>query len=333
MKALVTGSTGFVGSALCRGLLEQGITVRAFHRPTSLPRLLEGLDVEHFEGNLTQPQTVQAAMQGVDVVFHAAAHFGRRDEPGQMYMVIVEGTRAVAQAALEAGVKRLVYTSSVAALGIPEEAPLPGFAPVLLDERHAWNYHPQDWHYGYAKYLAELEVQKAVVSGLDAVIVNPTLVFGAGDIYRRSSSIVVQAANGRLPAMVEGGLNVVHIKDVIAGHLAALQRGRRGERYILGGENMTIVNMIETAARIAGTTPPKLILPNWLVQKMSSPMRILQPFLNFPIGGNLLKMAGRYFYYDVGKATLQLGLGAPLPAQAALQDAFDWFVSVGAISK
>jgi dihydroflavonol-4-reductase len=333
LKALVTGSTGFIGSALCRGLLEQGYSVRAFHRPTSLGRLLEGLDIEHMEGNLTQPATIQAAMQGMDVVFHAAAHFGRRDEPGQMYLVTVEGTRAVVQAALEAGVKRLVYTSSSAAVGIPEEEPLPGIPPGLMDEYHAWNYRPEDWYYGYTKYLAELEVQKAVAGGLDAVIVNPTLVFGAGDIYRRSSSLVVQVANGRLPGMVEGGINVVHIRDVVAGHLAALKRGKRGERYILGGENLTFVGLIQAAADIAGTPPPKIVLPNWLVKKMSMPMRILQPFLNFPIGGNLLRLAGRYFYYDTRKAKLELGLESSQLGRSALQEAYDWFVSVGAISK
>ena len=228
MKILVTGSTGFIGGALCRELVAQGYEVRAFHRTTSNLRLLENLPVEHVIGDLTQPDSVRAAVEGVEGVFHVAAWVGMND-PGRLYAITVEGTRAVVQAALQCGVRRLVYTSSVAALGIPQ----PGI-PSLLDEHHTWNFRPEFFPYGYAKYLAELEIQKAVAQGLDAVIVNPSLVLGPGDLYRHTSSVIMQIATRKVGIAVTGGANVVHVADVVEGHIAAFSRGKTGERYILG---------------------------------------------------------------------------------------------------
>ena len=187
MKILVTGSTGFIGAALCRALVMRGHSVRAFHRPTSNLLLLNDLPVEHVLGDMTQPETIQAAMQGMEAVFHTAATLGGggRDLAGRMYTVTVEGTRTILRFAREAGVQRVVLTSSVAALGVPERFPHGEMhAPVpVMNENHTWNLRPDYWPYGYAKYLAELEVQRAVAGGQDAVIVNPTVVFGAGDIY------------------------------------------------------------------------------------------------------------------------------------------------------
>ena len=206
-----------------------GHEVRAFHRATSNLRLLEGLPVEHCIGDLTQPDSVNAAVEGVEGVFHVAAWVGMND-PGRLYAITVEGTRAVVQAALQSGVRRLVYTSSVAALGIPQ----PGI-PSLLDEHHTWNFRPELFPYGYAKYLAELEVQKGVAQGLDAVTVNPSLVLGPGDLYRQSSSVILQIATRKVGLAVAGGANAVHLADVVDGHIAAYHLGKCGERYILGG--------------------------------------------------------------------------------------------------
>jgi dihydroflavonol-4-reductase len=161
MNIFITGATGFIGGALCRAFSARGDRVFAFHRATSNLRQLEDLPVEHVIGDLTQPATLTAAVQGMDAVFHTAAWVGMNDA-GRLYAINVEGTRTVVQAALKAGVKRLVYTSSVAALGIPA----PG-VPVLLDENHTWNFRPELFPYGYAKYLAELEVQKGVAQGLE----------------------------------------------------------------------------------------------------------------------------------------------------------------------
>lgn len=319
MKILVTGSTGFIGAALCRALVEQGHSVRAFHRSSSNLRLLEGLSVDHSIGDLTQPQTVEAAMQDMEVVFHAAAWMGS-SEPGKLYAVTVEGTRAVAQAAIKLGVRRLVHTSSVAALG----APPPG-EPELLNERHTWNLRPEDWPYGYSKYLAELEIQKAVAQGLDAVIVNPTLVFGRGDIYRKSSSLVKQVATRKVSVAVDGGLNAVHLDDVIDGHLAALARGSTGERYILGGENLTILSLLQVIARVSGVPAPSVTLPGGLVRALRRPAALLEHFLDFPVSADLLLLAGRYFYFDIHKAQDMLLLPAPRPIAQAVAEAFDWF--------
>ncbi len=234
MKILVTGSTGFIGGALCQALVAQGgHSVRAFHRVNSSLRLLEGLPVEHAIGDLTQPATLTAAMEGIEAVFHAAAWMGD-SEPGRLYAVTVEGTRAVLRAARQAGVRRLVHTSSVAALGVP-----PPHRVTLMDETHTWNIRPEQYPYGYAKYLAELEIQKEVAQGLDAVIVNPALVLGAGDIHRGSTSILLKVAQRKVGVTMEGGLNVVHIQDVVNGHLKALECGQTGERYILGGQNLS----------------------------------------------------------------------------------------------
>jgi dihydroflavonol-4-reductase len=328
MNILVTGSTGFLGSRLCRALLDAGHSVRAFHRPTSITRALDPLDVEHALGDLTQRETLESAMQGIEVVFHAAASLGGHDQPGRMYAVTVEGTRAVLQAAREAGVRRVVHTSSVAALGIPERLPLPGTPPPLLNENHTWNYRPDRWMYGYTKYLAELEVQRAVADGLDAVIVNPTLVFGKGDVYRQNSSLVMQVARQRLPALVDGGLNAVHVDDVVAGHLAAMQCGRSGQRYILGGQNLSVFELIQKIALVTGSSLPAILLPDGIVHAMARPARLLETFVDTPIEPSIFYLAGYYFYYDLRKAQVELGLPRPRPVEEAIAEAYEWFREV-----
>ena len=325
MNILVTGSTGFIGSQLCRALVTQGHSVRAFHRPTSSLRGLEGLPVEHALGDMTQPATLPAAMEGIEIVFHAAAMLSDMGDPAKMYAITVEGTRAVLQAAQQAGVRRLIHTSSVAALGVPETGPRMQGVPVLMDESHTWNYSPDGWRYGFAKYLAELEVQKAVAQGLDAVIVNPAVVFGAGDVYRISNSTVVQVARGQIPVAVQGGCNVVHIADVVAGHLAALERGRCGERYILGGQNMTFLTLINLIAGVTGARPVRSVLPAWLTRALGLPMRWLHPFIDLPVDARLLSMTGLFFYYDTQKSHAELGLELPRPPDQAIREAWDWF--------
>jgi dihydroflavonol-4-reductase len=336
MKVLVTGSTGFLGSQLCGALVQAGYDVRAFHRSTSITRQLDDLPIEHAIGDLTQPDTLRAAMQGVEVVFHAAASLGGHEKAGRMYAVTVEGTRAVLQAAHEAGVRRIVHTSSVAALGIPDPIPHPnrdttGPSQGLLNETHTWNTTANRWMYGYTKYLAELEVQRAVAAGQDAVIVNPSLVFGPGDIYRQSSSLIVQVARQRLPALVDGGVNVVHIADVVAGHIEAMKCGRTGERYILGGHNLSIVDLVHSIAAVVKAPVPVLLLPAPLVRAMAGPAGLLESYLDTPIDRSILTMAGLYFFYDIRKAQVDLGLPPPRPAEQAFSEAYEWFKGVGAV--
>jgi dihydroflavonol-4-reductase len=326
LNVLVTGSTGFIGSHLCRAVAAQGHSVRAFHRPSSSLRLLEGLQVEHITGDLAQPESLLAAMEGIEVVFHAAAWMGSQDQPGRLYAVTVEGTRNVLQAALQQGVCRVVHTSSVAALGVPRmQNTSPEGSPALIDENHSWNIPPHWYPYGYAKYLAELEVQKAVAKGLDVVMVNPSLVFGPGDAYRQSTSLVTQVAHRRIPFAIEGGMNVIHVNDVIHGHLAALERGRTGHRYILGNENLTYLQLFALISSVTGSAAPAMVLPGWLVRAAALPAALFQSFLDLPVPSNLLRLAGAHFFFNLRKAREELGWEPCRPAQEAIQDAFTWF--------
>lgn len=328
---LVTGSTGFIGSQLCRALVDQGYKVRAFHRRTSPLQALGDLPVEHALGDLTQPATLRAAMDGVQAVFHAAARVGDKGTPEEMYAVTVEGTRQVLEAASEAGVRRVVHTSSVAALGVPDEARHSTPIPLLINENHTWNERPERWRYGHAKYLAELAVQEAVARGLDVVIVNPTVVVGAGDVNRVSGEIILRVARGQVPAAIPGGMNVVHIEDIIQGHLAAWERGRRGERYILGGENISHRRFLELTAEITGAPPPRWVLPTVLLRKMVFPLKMINKLVHLPISGETLYRTGYYFYYDTIKSRLQLGLPNPRSVRDALQQAYSWYRKQGII--
>jgi dihydroflavonol-4-reductase len=319
MKVLVTGSSGFIGGTLCRLLVESGYEVRAFHRSTSNLRLLEGLAVEHVIGDLSQPESVQAAVEGVEAVFHLAAWVGMND-PGRLYAITVEGTRAVVQAALKAGVGRLVYTSSVAALGMPR----PGI-PSLHDEHFTWNFTPELLPYGYAKYLAELEIQRGVAQGLDAVTVNPALVIGPGDLYRRATSFILKIAGRKIGVAVEGGVNVVHVADVARGQIAALQHGGRGERYILGGQNLTYLDLAQRIARIAGVSLPGVVLPGGLVRGLRGLGRLFEHFFELPVTADVFILAGRYLYFDTCKARTELGLPDPVGVDQSITETLAWY--------
>ena len=338
LHVLVTGSTGFIGSHLCRALLAQGHQVRAFHRQTSNLTTLAGQEIEHAIGDITELDTLAKAMQGIEVVFHAAAQVGAPGDVHKMYTVTVGGTRKVLQAAMQAGVRRVVHTSSVAALGMPEQTPH-GFdrtgeatnRSLIMDERHTWNYRPDWWFYGHAKYLAEMQVQRAVAQGLDVVIVNPAVVIGAGDINRVSGDVVVHAAQGHIPVAIPGGLNIVHISDVVRGHLAALAKGRTGERYILGGENMTHRRFLQIVAEVVGVHPPRFVVPYSLARLLVRPMSLAWKLLPLPLSGDDLRRIGYYFYYDTLKARLELGLKEARPARQAVADAFTWYREQGVI--
>jgi len=322
MLTLVTGSTGFLGSHLCRALASAGHAVRALHRPTSSLEALEGLPVETVPGDILDPASLACAFDGVQVAFHAAAEMGPWRRPEQMRASHIIGTRNVVSAALEARVERLVHLSSVAALGIPDR---PGEDAPWLTEDHPWNASPRAWPYGFAKYRAEGKVLDGVARGLDAVIVNPALVIGPGDVHRVRSSLIWQVAQGRVPAAVHAGLNVVHVDDVIEGCLAALGRGRRGQRYILAGENLTVSQILAQAAQAAGRHPPRWILPTWLVRSLAIPLEAIARSLSIPFNAGLLRFAGYYFYYDQTKARTELGLPRPRPFRQAAEAAVAWY--------
>lgn len=327
MIALVTGSTGFVGGAICRKLVGEGYKVRAFHRKSSRTLLLDDLpahSIEHCIGDITQPETIEPALRDVEIVFHAAAQLGKPYIPEKIYTATVGGTRNLLRTAGEAGVKRVVHTSSVAALGVPEDWDGKGLPP-LLDENHTWNYKPEDYPYGYSKYLAEMEVQRAVAQGLDVVIVNPGVVLGAGDINRVGGSILLHMSCGRIPVSIQSGLNAVHIDDVVCGHMAALEKGKTGERYILGGQNLTVTEFLEIIAKSVGRSAPRFSVPAWLGHLLARPIGMFGDLIGIPINRELLLLAGKYFYYDTSKARIELDLNEPRLVLDAAREAWEWY--------
>ena len=251
MKVLVTGGTGFVGSQIVAALVRRGDAVRVLHRATSKLIMLEGLPVEHVLGDVQEPEAVARAVAGCDLVFHVAAVASYwRTQREQVYRVNVEGTRIVMEACLAAGVPRVVHTSSVAAIGIPRNG-----RPA--DESATFDAFSATFAYADSKHRAEAVVLQAVARGLPAVIVNPGAIYGAGDHNLISGSMVLELARRSVPLVPDGGLCVVDIDAVVQGHLAAAERGRIGERYILGGENLTLLEIATEICAVVGRRAPR----------------------------------------------------------------------------
>jgi len=322
MQVLITGATGFVGANLARALLERGARVRVLHRLTSRLDALERLPVERVVGDILDPDSLCAAMQGCALVFHVAAVAQYwRNHADWVYRVNVEGTRNVVQAALQCGVERLVYTSSSAAIGPAPRPDAPADETQYLPEALRW------FVYGHSKLLAEQEVQHAVEQGLSAVIVNPTIVLGPGDLNFVSGSTIRAAVRGQLRILPPGGSNLVHVQDVVAGHIAAAERGRTGERYILGGENLTHRRAAEIIAAVTGAPPPLLTLPAWslpivarLIDAFNAVTRTRDPLVT----GDQVRLGAQYFYYNCSKAIRELGL-PQTPFRQAVADAWHWY--------
>jgi dihydroflavonol-4-reductase len=325
MHILVTGATGFIGSHLCRALVEQGHHVRALHRPTSSLALLEDFPVEPVQGDLFEPETLTLAARDIEVLYHCGGRVGSWSDADEMGASHVAGTQNILSAAQQCGVRRFIHTSSVAALGIPERTADSNETLPIMDESHSWNYTAEEWPYGYAKHRAEVEVRRAAADGLEAIILNPASVFGAGDKNLASSAIVMHMARGRRPPIPPGGLNVIHIDDVIAGHLAALEHGVSGERYILGGENITLEQLLITVAEVVGAPRPRWHIPSWALRRLSRPAELLGRIMGIPLRGHTFRLAGLHFYYDNRKAQRELGIPAPRSHRSAVEDAFAWY--------
>ena len=327
MTSLVTGATGFVGSAVARALLDSGETLRLLVRPESDRRNVEGLRAEIVEGDLRDRASLERACHGCQGLFHVAADYRLWvPEPDEIYAANVAGTRALMEAAGEAGVTRIVYTSSVATLGLNRDgSPADEATPVALADMIG--------HYKRSKFLAEEEVRRLVAeAGLPAVVVNPSMPVGPRDIKPTPTGrMIVEAARGRMPAFVDTGLNVVHVADVAAGHVLAFERGRIGERYLLGGENMGLREILGVIARHCGRRAPRLRLPHGLVLPLAYAAeawarlrRSGEPFAT--VDG--LRMAKKRMYFSSAKAEAELGYQSR-PAEAALADAVDWFREAG----
>ncbi|MBN1240602.1 MAG: NAD-dependent epimerase/dehydratase family protein [Gammaproteobacteria bacterium] len=318
----MTGANGFVGAAVVRALLADGEAVRAFVRASSDRRNLEGLDVDVAEGDITVPDTLRQAVRGCRAVLHVAADYRLWvPDADRMLATNVQGSLNVLEAAAAAAVERLVYTSSVATLGLrADRGPADEETPVGLDDMIG--------PYKRSKYLAEQAVaRRAAELGLHVVTVNPSTPVGPGDVKPTPTGrIIVDAAAGRIPAFVDTGLNLVHVDDVARGHLLALERGVPGQRYILGGEDMSLEQILELVARHYGRRPPRIRLPHWLVYPVAAGSEAVSKLTKREprVSMDSVRMSSKHMYFSSRKAETELGYRWRDPAEA-VTDAIDWF--------
>ena len=330
MTILVTGATGFVGSAIARALLAEGETVRVLARPGNDRRNLQGLSVEIIEGDLNDSESFPGALQGCQAMFHVAADYRlwTRD-PAAMVRTNVEGTRAIMRAACDAGIERIVYTSSVATLGInKDETPADEDTPVTINDMIG--------DYKRSKFLAE-EAVRTLIEKNDApvVIVNPSAPVGPRDIKPTPTGrMIVEAAAGRMPAFVDTGLNIVHVDDVAKGHLLAWRKGKIGERYVLGGENLPLAQILGAIAEICGRKPPSVRIPHGAIMPVAIAAEAWtrltggsEPFVT--VDG--VKMARKKMFYSSARSQRDLGYNAR-PVREAFEDAVAWFRQYGYLS-
>lgn len=329
MKAFVTGATGFLGSHVARVLAEQGSDLRLLVRPTSDLRNLEGLNADRVAGDLRDPASIEKALSGCDVVFHVAADYRLwvRD-PAEMYRSNVEGTRSLLEAARKQGVRRVVYTSSVATMGFTSKTNYGNVAdeqsPVGIDDMIG--------HYKRSKFMAEQVAVEAARSGVDVVIVNPTTPIGERDIKPTPTGrIVVDFLKRKFPAYVETGLNLVDATECAGGHVQALEKGKAGERYILGGENLTLKQILDRLAAITGLKSPTVKLPYFFA--------LATGVVDEMVMGRLLgrepratidavRMGRKMMFVSSAKAERELGWRT-VPVEGALRRSVEWFRANG----
>ena len=326
VSVLVTGGTGFVGAHLVRALLRRGDRpVRCLVRQGSDRSNLDDLDVEIVEGELRRPASLEAACRGCSEVYHCAADYRLfAHRPADIHASNVDGTRNLLRAAASAGARRIVHTSSVGALGLePDGRPATETTPVTEQSMIG--------HYKRSKFLAERVALEEAANGAPVVVVNPSTPMGELDIKPTPTGrIIVDFLNGRLPAFVDTGLNVIDVRDVARGHLLAAERGRIGEKYILGNRNVTLAELLGLLADISGVRPPRLQLPWWL------PVGVAAAATGWAklTGGEprvaleSARMARRRMFFDAGKAVRELGLPQS-PVEEALERAVRWFEDNG----
>ena len=326
MRTFVTGGTGFIGGALVRHLLEEGHQVQALVRPGADTRQLDGLPVETVAGDLADLESLQQGITGCDWVFHVAAlysYWGHQAD--DFYRTNVEGTRRVLEAARQEGVAGVVYTSSIAALGVHlDRTPATEETPSSLKDRIG--------AYQRSKFLAQQVAEEYARQGLPVVIVNPSTPVGVGDHKPTpTGQIIVDYLNGRMFAYVDTGLNIVDVEDVAAGHLLAAERGRIGERYILGGENLTLRQILDLLAEISGRPPARFRIPHAVAQAWSYldvALARLNPRRVPAATPEKVRLSRRYEFFDPDKAVRELGL-PQTPAREGLRKAVEWYLAHG----
>ncbi len=327
-KILVTGATGFVGAAVAGKLAAAGYELRLTARAGSNRRNLSGLDAEIVTLDLADPATFPAALAGCRYLFHVAADYRLWvPDVAAMRLVNIDGTIALLRAAAAAGIERSVYTSSVAALGLTDDgSPADEATPIKPAHHHG--------AYKQSKYEAEQAVRALAAAGQDIVIVNPATPIGPGDVKPTpTGQMVLDAAQGRMPAYVDTGLNAVHVDDVAAGHLLALAHGAAGHSYILGSENLMLQDLLALIARQMGARPPRLKLPiaplmplAWVMERIAE--RTGKTPLMTP---DILSMARKRMFFSSAKAERELGY-RPRPAASAIADAIAWFRAEGRLA-
>jgi dihydroflavonol-4-reductase len=321
MKVFVTGATGFIGASLVRELLREGYRVKALARPNSDRRNLNGLDLEICEGDLRDRKSLEEGMKGCETLFHAAADYRLwTRKPAEMYEINVGGTRNILEAALSQGVSRVVYTSSVGTLGNPGNG-------VAGNETTPVTFADMVGHYKKSKFLAEREAETFIKRGLPLVIVNPSTPVGMLDIKPTPTGrIIVDFLNRKMPAYLDTGLNIIDVEDCAQGHILAASKGRIGEKYILGNENLTLQRIFAMLEKITGLPAPRVKLPYTpiliaaLVNEAISRCTGREPLI--PLAG--VQMARKFMFFDSTRAVHELGL-PQRPVDEALRKAVTWF--------
>jgi len=321
MKTLVTGATGLIGSSLVRELVKDGVEVKVMVRENSDTRNIDGLDVEKAFGDIRDGESVKAALQGCDTFYQAAAlYVFWTPDSKVLYDINVEGTKIALNAALEQGIEKVVYTSSIAAVGSSG-------LNKLANEDTEFNLWDTGDHYIRSKYLGEVEAKKFCEKGLPVVIVNPAGVIGVRDIKPTpSGQIILDVLNKKMPAYMDGGMNFVDVEDVARGHILAAQKGRIGERYILGNENLSLKDFFILIGQVSGIAPPRFKVPYSAALAMAYMYQLganitRKPPVITPAG---VRMAIKYTYYDVSKAVNELGF-PQTPIKTTVEKAVNWF--------
>src|SRR5579872_2994517 len=326
MLAFVTGATGFVGSHVAHALLEQGAELRLLVRTNSDTRNIEGLNAERVTGDLRDPSSIEKAMSGCEVVFHVAADYRLWvRNPDEMYRSNVEGTRSILEAARKNGVRRIVHTSSVATMGFTSNG-------HLADERSPVSIDNMIGPYKRSKFMSEQVALEASRGGMDVVVVNPTTPVGEQDIKPTPTGrIVVDFLKKKFPAYVDTGLNLVDVTECARGHVAALEKGRTGERYILGGQNLTLKQILDKLAAITGLPSPKVKLP----YAVALAAGVVDEIVTGRILGrepratiDAVRMGRKKMFVSCAKAERELGWKT-VPVDDALRRAVEWFQTNG----
>ncbi|MBN1313579.1 MAG: NAD-dependent epimerase/dehydratase family protein [Anaerolineae bacterium] len=329
-RALVTGSTGFVGANLAAALVEHGIEVVGLRRTTSPEDAVKGLDISFVTGNILYPETLPLAMKDIDWVFHTAAIADYWQVPAEtVHRVNVEGTRNVLRAAQQTGVKRVILTSSSAALGISNED------KPLLDEDDQFNLSPHIFPYGYSKHMADQLMIEFARQGVDVLSVLPSAVIGPRDLKFNAGEMIVQALKPTLPKLPlpTGGLNYIDVRDCVDAHIAAAKKGKPGERYLLAGHNMTHREAMDTVNQTLGTSVKIVEVPGWALLPLAGLVwSVRQLGINLPIDCGRVLLSRKFIYYDNDKAVRELGLKTR-PFAESVRDTYEWYVQNNYLQK